>query len=212
LPYFIGGYYIHKLSTNKQIINFSKKPFIEYPVRIALIILAYFMIQIICGDATISANTLYGSYPYSSVNFYNKALKLKLMLIAWIWIGVIFYSLKFNHKIHIITRIGSNTMPIFLFHGFIVRYMRHIHYFTKNNYTWPVILLITIIIVYSFGNIIFEYVFNYIFKGKILDKVILIYKRRKLHNSKVQSSNDNLNNDLLEDDDSTIKEVLLINE
>ena len=129
-------------------------------------------------DTTITQNMLYGSYSYASAK-YTLGYKVLFMLFAIIFI-VLFYVAIPNIKIPFISILGANTMTIFLFHGFIVRYLKLIKFFeydlTKNILiSIALAILITIIL----GNKYVSKFLNFIFTGKFIFAITDEIKQKK---------------------------------
>ena len=131
-------------------------------------------------DTTITQNMLYGSYSYS-VAKYNIGYKALFMLFAIIFIGT-FYLLIPNVKIPFVSVIGSNTMTIFLFHGFIVRYLKFLKFF-KYDLIENILLSIGLALLISIvlGNKYVSKVLNFIFTGRFIFVIIdKITKKKKV--------------------------------
>ena len=87
-----------------------------------------------------------------------------LILTKTLWIG---YALRINKKIPVISRIGQNTLVIYLLHGFIIKLLEHFNIFEKYQVNLVFILLFAISIVLLLGNVVFEYFSKYILYGGI---------------------------------------------
>ena len=165
LPYFICGFYAKK-SLSISNISLSKRKMIV--VKICFIILAIISAIVIIANKNITQQMLYGSYPYK--NLYNPLIKLILLFCAISWIGFFTLTLRFNKKIPFITRIGGNTISIFLLHGFIIKGLDSTDLFWNNKINILLLILISVGIVILLGNIIMECFSKYILYGKLFEK------------------------------------------
>ena len=178
LPYFVCGFYfkdyIEKVDSKLK----NKKLFI--PLICVFVALAIGVCVYMFKDTTITQNMLYGSYSYS-VAKYNIGYKALFMLFAIIFIGT-FYLLIPNVKIPFVSVIGSNTMTIFLFHGFIVRYLKFLKFF-KYDLIENILLSIGLALLISIvlGNKYVSKVLNFIFTGRFIFVIIdKITKKKKV--------------------------------
>ncbi|MBP5446295.1 MAG: acyltransferase family protein [Acholeplasmatales bacterium] len=165
LPYFICGFYAKKILSLKEI-KIEKK--YNIIIKLSFLCLTICSIIIIILKKNITAQMLYGSYPYKGL--YNPFIKLIIIFCAISWIGFFIFTIRFNKKIPFLTRIGGNTISIFLLHGFIVKGLDSTDCFWNNRINIFVILLISIGIVVLLGNILMEYFSKYILYGKIFTK------------------------------------------
>lgn len=112
----------------------------------------------------IRPEVLYGSYPYAQLN-YGPAERLIAGVTAFCWIGfgclVLLPLLR--RRVLLLTALGQNTMPVYLLHGFVVRYIQH---------RQPVVLatplrvfLVAVLILAVFGNPLMGGAFRSIFSG-----------------------------------------------
>ena len=93
---------------------------------------------------------LYGSYSYADAN--GIFFRVLLAVVAFLWIGffcVIVFP-KVNRKINCISTIGANSLPIFLFHGFVMKLLVQYGGVWRNSYL--VIVLVSILCLFAFGN------------------------------------------------------------
>lgn len=129
-------------------------------------------------DTTITQNMLYGSYSYETAK-YNLGYKVLFMLFAIIFIGA-FYLLIPNVKIPFVSIIGANTMTIFLFHGFIVRYLKYIKFFKYDlNKNILISIVLALLISIILGNKYVSKALNFIFTGKFIFVIIDKIKGKK---------------------------------
>jgi len=174
LPFFVSGFYFNKLMKNEKAQKYLYKGISGIVIRIIFLLLVFLAIHIIKYNKNISPNMLYGSYSYKSAK-YSDNIKAKITFCSIVWIGFIIFTLRFNKKIFILTRMGSTSLTIFLFHGFILRYIQYKEYFKFHEVDRKLIFLFSICIVAMLGNIIMEYFSKYILHLKILDVFKKIY-------------------------------------
>lgn len=116
-PWFLLGFYARR--TEYRPLSLGTKALITFVLGVCIVILC---------RSSISNNMLYGSYPYAKLQ-YHAGTRMFLALMALMWILVFYYVLRplVNIRIPLITTLGQNTLPIFLLHGFIVKYIAHRH-------------------------------------------------------------------------------------
>ncbi len=75
------------------------------------------------GDIT--PQMLYGSYSYRQLG-YHPGIRAMAALASLMWLGALLFLLTpvMNRNIPLITRIGQNSLPIFLLHGFAVKILK----------------------------------------------------------------------------------------
>jgi fucose 4-O-acetylase-like acetyltransferase len=116
---------------------------------------------------------LYGSYSYESAK-YGISYKLKFFLFALVWF-VFFYLLLPNKKIPFVSILGSNTLTIYLFHGFYVKKLLKMKYFVFDPTTnMKIALLLTVLLILFYGNKYIAKFLRFIFCGEIF---IFIYQK-----------------------------------
>ena len=145
LPFFILGYYYQLIIRN--ILNNNKTK------RIALIL------GIVCtviGEIYIYYNSvpkaaLFGSYCYGeSQGCLLDRFVFLLTGLSWI---VLFKCLTSCKPLPIISVIGRNTMPIFLFHGFVIRALSAINFFVfPIGMNLMISCIFALLIMLIFGN------------------------------------------------------------
>lgn len=145
LPFFLLGYYSSFLEKGKIIPSLlSRKIYI--PLAIAFAIMGSYVIV----KLNIPKRILYGSYDYESGKG-NLWMRLIIYMVALIWIWMLRIVVS-DKKIPFITRIGQNTLVIFLMHGFVVKLLKKyevFHYQLGGNIILMVISVLAIIIVFG---------------------------------------------------------------
>ena len=117
-PWFLLGYYCKKNGILEKLSVPGGKGAALVWVSAAVILLS---IPFAC-NGKLPKELLYGSYSYASC-----AGALWMRAVAWVislgWILFLFVGVRprWNRKLPLVTAIGQNTWPIFLFHGFLVK-------------------------------------------------------------------------------------------
>lgn len=155
-PFFILGYYFDSMAK-----KLTERP----PLRFG--ITGFCIIGIVTGEyyfncRNISIGALQGAYSYaaSSSTIIDRGL---MLLTATCWI-ILFEILIPDRKIFIVSTIGQNTMPIYLMHGFIIRYfyfIRLFHFSLISNLLLACI--VTVILMLIFGNRYVGKLFRFLF-------------------------------------------------
>ena len=114
-PFFIWGYYYDTLLLKKGMEN----KLFKWGMAAACLIMILFGEKYIC-NAAFPNTALYGAYSYSASTS-TIIDRMIIMLTAAAWI-LLLENLIPDVKIPLVSTIGQNTMPIYLFHGFIIRY------------------------------------------------------------------------------------------
>lgn len=168
LPFFLLGFYCGK---ENYIPLAGKSRSLRIGVGIgasaAVLAVGIFLYR----NQTLTVNMMYGSLPYETKNcLYSAGDRALLLLIALIWLIFLMTVLfpLLNRKIPVISTLGKNTFPIFLLHGFIVRYIGH--YGTPVTVdSLPIVLLLTAAVILLCGNPITAWIFRRFFTGQWLE-------------------------------------------
>lgn len=116
----------------------------------------------------LSPTVLYGSFSYASAG-YTPAQKLFALVIGYG--GIMSMALLPNKRIPIVSEIGKNTFPIFCLHGFAVRLLDKMSFFTHGT---MIDLALTAVLAMgmmaAFGNGLVARLFNFVFSEKRLEK------------------------------------------
>lgn len=167
LPYFVLGITIRKFFKGTIMIeNKRYKRLMIFILTCVIFVFSYYLIR----NADITRQILYGSYTYSDLN-YSPIIKIFLLCFGLIW-TVYLLLIVSDKKIPFITSLGQHTFAVFLLHGFIVKLCKKyaiFHYTEEKNFLLTLIL--TALIVVTFGNRFVAEGFEILFTGKWLDKV-----------------------------------------
>jgi len=170
LPYFVLGYYLgrHKTALGTFWSKLSVKNVAAGLLStIAMIGVVVYLLQ----DTIIKTNMMYGSYSYAAA-WYTAGIRLQLLGIGMVWAAFFLFALVpiLHCKIPLISTIGKNTLPIFLLHGFFMRYAGAMGIFTENAQGDLLQLtLCALAILLILGNAVVAKLFPYIFSGRLLE-------------------------------------------
>jgi fucose 4-O-acetylase-like acetyltransferase len=116
-PWFLLGFYLRKASHDPLPL------YAKLTITVVLVLCTAFL----CWSP-ITNNMLYGSYPYATLQ-YHAGIRLFLSVLALLWILFFYFVIKplLNFRIPLITALGQNTLPVFLLHGFFVKYIGYRH-------------------------------------------------------------------------------------
>ena len=180
LPYFVAGYYIgHSgygtVRFSQQYGQWMKKNpwFGALIICLALAVwvgLSYFIIR----NPQWNNAVLYGSNSYQAAN-YTVLDKFKLMVIACGWIWSIWLLIP-NKKCFVLSTIGSNTLSVYILHGFLVYLLRlapWFHYSEMKNIGLAAAIALAAILV--FGNRWVAEVFRCFGTGLWLEKIFGLF-------------------------------------
>ncbi|MBQ2369896.1 MAG: acyltransferase family protein [Peptococcaceae bacterium] len=180
LPYFVLGYYIgrHKAVLSTFWETVSVKNVLAGLVSIALMAIA---VYVLLQDTAIKSHMMFGSYSYAS-GWYNASIRLQLLWIGMSWVMFFLFTLVpiLRFKIPIVSTIGKNTLPVFLLHGFFMRYARAEGLFTQaaqGDLTQLVVCALVILMV--LGNSLVAKVFPYVFSGRLLEMLWHFERKEK---------------------------------
>lgn len=160
MPFFIAGYYMSQDKTLiKRFINIEKSN--KYGFALLAGIIYTVIIVLVLKQDIISKKMLYGSYSYEKAE-YTIFIRLLIMLIA---AGFIFMFLLIipNKKVLFLSNIGSNTMPVFLLHGFVVKYIKDNIELIGGSINFEKVLVLSIAVVLILGNKFVNKIFNNVF-------------------------------------------------
>lgn len=116
-PWFMLGFYLRRWE--------DKKP--HWAIRICIVAALSACVALLCRS-NITNNMLYGSYPYATLQ-YHAGIRLFLGVMALLWILFFVYVIKplVNIRVPVFTALGKYTLPVFLLHGFAVKYIGFRH-------------------------------------------------------------------------------------
>lgn len=164
MPYFILGF------GWKQI---NPEALLKSKIFRTINIMAAILSCIMLGKYNFVSNpVLYGSYSYINAN-YTFITKGILLLCGLNWI-LLFMWITPAKPIPLVSSIGKNTFVIFLFHGFVIKYMQHLgNIFIYSTFVNTCLaIIISIAIIFSLGNNCIGRIGKFIFTGKGIEAII----------------------------------------
>lgn len=179
-PFFLLGYYSKNLDINIVSIKDKEEKINKLKLFFLIIGMIVTGMYFIKNIENIQGNWLYGAYPYSSIGY---SFVFKIM---WFILSVcelmIFNAIITSKKIKLISYIGTNTLTIYLLHGFFIKFMKiKLNIFVFDEIKNILIAFcISIIIVVVLGNNYVKKIFNFTL---CLDK--LMYKLSKMFKERV---------------------------
>ena len=160
-PYFLAGFYLRKdLSRIPAALKAKSRILVLLGVLLSLAGIVVIYLK------NISLEVLYGSYSYSDLA-YTPLLRLFITLVGF---GGIFCMLLIpNKRLPLLSRIGSNTKPVYFLHLFVVLYLKKIQFFHYS----PVVnlglaVLLSVVLVLLLSSTPVAQGFRYLFNGAFL--------------------------------------------
>jgi Fucose 4-O-acetylase and related acetyltransferases len=142
LPFFLLGFY-HNLLIDEKTRAVLRKPYIAAFGVIGIIVLEFALCM-----SNSPVVVLHHTGPYDII-MRDAGIRLILEAIGLAWIVLLFAAIP-DRPIKLITTIGQNTMPIYLLHGFIAKYVSKcnlLHYGRMENEIIATIAAMMIVIV-----------------------------------------------------------------
>lgn len=121
-PWFLLGFYLRRAdSLTSRLKNLPRSMKLLAGGGMLLVLIGA---MVVLYRLPITGQMLYGSYSYASLN-YHGGIRLFSAGLALIWILFLTFVLRpaVNIRIPLVTAIGQNTLPVFLLHGFAVKYI-----------------------------------------------------------------------------------------
>lgn len=175
LPYFVLGYYIGRYKTS--LIKFSARLSItSILLGIICTVGVLFVCRYLLLSPVIKSHMMFGSASYANA-WYTPQIKLQLLGIGLVWAAFFLFVLAplLNRKLPLVSTVGKNTLPVFLLHGFFLRYAGAAGIFSQTEPgSLAVLLICTLLILAVLGNSIVAKLFPYVFSGKLLE---LLWKK-----------------------------------
>ncbi len=161
MPFFLAGFYLRKYPPVP-----TPGKFKQYIFNLILfILLAAIMVKIL-EAGFISLKMFFGSYSYEAMQ-YNIKIRLLHFVFAGIWIAAGILLMP-NRKIPLLSQAGRYSLPIYLLHGFAVRYIGR--QFESLPFSYAFLLSLSLFIL--LGNKYSNRIFISQFKGKWIEKFI----------------------------------------
>lgn len=115
MPYFLAGFYLKSELEQPWVAKLKK---LRVPLTLLCIVGAALGVAWIIW-ARLPVAALYGNVGYETTG-HGPEVRALLYLIAACWIGLLM-SIVPNRRIPVLSSIGTNSMGVYLFHGFVVR-------------------------------------------------------------------------------------------
>lgn len=165
-PWFMLGFYLRRWENKK----------LHWAIQIGIVAAMSVCVMLLCRS-DITNNMLYGSYPYATLQ-YHAGIRLFLGVMALLWILFFAYVIRplVNVRIPVFTDLGKYSLPVYLFHGFVVKYIgfRHPQWLES-----PVVFLtIVAALVLLLGNPIVGTVFSWLFPDRWIKKLRCLRKNK----------------------------------
>lgn len=139
-PFFLGGHYLAK---NRDFMEGRAMRSVK--ARIGAVALGLFLSALLfVWTPHVQNRMLYHSYAYNYPSFH-AGHRAAMLAFGWGWIGVLF-TLVPRVKIPWLTYCGQNTMTIFLFHGFVLRFLRKLVPQLQLTRSWPLFIALCVAI------------------------------------------------------------------
>ncbi len=174
-PWFVLGYYCGKNNWLNRIDDWKggSRKLVSIFLTLGIVLSSAFLYI-----KDVPNSILYGSYSYAELDgaIFVRGL---VLLTAFIWISFIILVIRprAGKKIPIISRIGQNTLPVFLMHGFIVKLVQ-LYYPELVSTPWGVILL-TCMIVLLLGNVWAKKLINRISFSWVENNIQKLYREHQ---------------------------------
>ena len=165
-PWFLLGYYSRQGNWIVRLTNWSETR--KFPIK-GLLVLAVCILPMVIQMIDLPYKILYGASSYETLN-YGPSERILAAVTALAWIGFCGLVLRplLQRRIPLLTTLGQNTMPVYLLHGFLVRYLQYRQFWLLET-PWKVamVLLVTLAVC---GNPLAGGVFRKVFSGAWLQK------------------------------------------
>lgn len=168
LPFFVVGYYIGHYPKQSVIMEKGKKKILMTLCILFLILAELFVLS---RPDRFNNAVLYGSYSYAAAN-YNWKHRAVLIAIGFSWMLFMFLSVP-SKRIRFISVLGKNSLPVFLFHGFIIKTIGCYALFCYNEVNNLLLSAgIAMVIVLVLGNPVTAWICKWVFTGNWIPALI----------------------------------------
>lgn len=150
LPYFVAGYFWgHGTSEADPCARLGRRGRIGLAAFAAVLLIAFE--TVILKSSRISLTALYHAGPYTASGT-TWLHRLFLLLVGFTWVAFFLLAAP-NRKFPVFTKLGQNTLAIYLFHGFLVKIIGNLGILPQNAVPRLALsLAIAAVIVLLFGN------------------------------------------------------------
>lgn len=178
-PWFLLGYYFRKYSARQSVTaTIGCKT-----LRAGAVIVALCVGVIVIHICKVPNKAFYGSYPYDKIPN-DLIYRMIVMCVSFIWVVFFVKVLRplLQRKVPVMTTLGQNTLPVYILHAFVTK---KIGVILPSSLSSPIyIVLITVGILFLFGNPFVGDVFRFLFSGRMLKN--LSKKKKTRYDSSVE--------------------------
>lgn len=174
LPFFVLGYYMREESFGERIKKWSLSLKILFAVFLGIVIA--FAEFFIVKTPHITILDMYFSHPYYQTGG-GAFARLILLAVGFLWIGFLFMIIP-KKSLPIISKIGANTFPVYIFHGLAVKVLLKyglINLEAAAYMALTVVLSATLVLL--FGNKTASAVAKWVFTGHWIGALEKKFKR-----------------------------------
>lgn len=177
LPFFVAGYYLGHRPKERPLSG--GKPAKAAALAACVLFLLLAEAHVLGNPELFRRNVLYGSYSYAAES-YTWAERALLQGVGFGWIALLFLVMP-GKKLPVVSLIGGNTLPVFLFHGFLIRLMGKWKVFQYSETENLLLALgLTVGILLLFGNPVSARICKWFFTGHWAS---VLFGRRKKQNA-----------------------------
>lgn len=145
-PYFLLGVYYRDVKGKiKSKIERKHFAFLKGSALLLMLCLAGYVLLLAGNVEEIRSSWLYGSLSYENGD-YTWQIRLTGMGAALAWLSFFLLCMP-RVRIPYITYIGAHTMPVYLLHGFVIKFLSKIHFFRYVEWDGIVALALSILLV-----------------------------------------------------------------
>lgn len=182
LPFFVAGYYAGHRGEGFTALCFTKqtKAILFASCALFLLLAERFILS---HPEQFTNNVLYGSYGYGKAghSWMHRGL---LMAVGFAWVVFLFFTVS-SRKIPVISVLGKNSLPVFLFHGAIIKLLgKHSVFSYTEGKNLLLSAAIAAGIVLLLGNPAVAWICKWVFTGHWL--TALTEKRQKKGSAKTK--------------------------
>lgn len=161
-PWFLLGFYFRKHSSTLQT-SVTANNALRTGIAIAIMCVVAITVYL----CRIPNKIFYGSYPYENLP-YDLICRFIVMITSFVWVFFFIRIMRplLRRKIPFITTLGQNTLPVYILHAFLTKGISAIF---PSLLSSPIyVILMTIVILFLFGNPFVGNIFRFLFSNRIL--------------------------------------------
>lgn len=161
-PWFLLGYYCRQGGWIPEIIQWSEKR--KIPLK-SLLTAGVCILVLLMQLFSFRPEILYGAHPYETLAYGPlERIFAGITAFSWIGFGCLVLLPLLRWRLPMLTALGQNTMPVYLLHGFVVRYIQRCQ---PGMLETPMqVLVVTVLILAVCGNPLSGESFRKLFSGK----------------------------------------------